>query len=246
MTKDSLDLKIEYPWILEETFSTLLNLEPKRTTPNKVLKRFIEYYNLIERRVALSGYISIPLKYHDRIKPCKEPRLKIHPSIQRYIWIRDNGQCTICGKTNDLRFDHIIPIVGGGSDHPNNLQILCARCNKEKGNSIGFQKINRTKNFKRSVSGHEYRLMNTLPCENEQQIMIDFEIQSIALYLTIKYYESKTWKEILYYVKEFDLPIWDFNDLTIKKILVLWNDGIRGTELRDEIIKTDLETIKEG
>lgn len=42
--------------------------------------------------------------------------------------------CNGCGtKTNDLEWDHIIPISRGGADDPLNFQLLCVPCNSAKG-----------------------------------------------------------------------------------------------------------------
>ena len=53
------------------------------------------------------------------------------------IYNRDGYRCCKCGrKTNDLEIDHIMPISKGGKTHPDNLQTLCKKCNKEKSNII--------------------------------------------------------------------------------------------------------------
>ena len=44
-----------------------------------------------------------------------------------------SGQCSSCGSSDDLVVDHVIPIVRGGSSERNNLQCLCAACNRAKG-----------------------------------------------------------------------------------------------------------------
>ncbi len=45
---------------------------------------------------------------------------------------RFNHQCAICGSTEQITQDHIIPITKGGNDSKDNLQPLCRRCNSAK------------------------------------------------------------------------------------------------------------------
>ena len=40
----------------------------------------------------------------------------------------------------DLHFDHIIPHALGGSNEPENIQILCVDCNLSKGARINPQR----------------------------------------------------------------------------------------------------------
>lgn len=48
---------------------------------------------------------------------------------------RDGGKCRRCGSTKDLQYDHIHPwSLGGRSDDPNNIQLLCGYHNRLKGN----------------------------------------------------------------------------------------------------------------
>ena len=66
-----------------------------------------------------------------------EPRDRRKPpeSVWRLIWERDGRACVSCGSTDDLAVDHIVPWSRGGRTHPDNLQILCRRCNSAKGAS---------------------------------------------------------------------------------------------------------------
>lgn len=64
-------------------------------------------------------------------------RERIPQDIQDRVWNRDGGKCVMCGSREKLEFDHIIPFSRGGSNTYRNLQILCERCNRQKGNSIG-------------------------------------------------------------------------------------------------------------
>ena len=60
------------------------------------------------------------------------------PDDLRYCVLKDSGgRCALCGKTNrevPLDVDHIIPRSRGGKNEYENLQVLCAKCNRTKGN----------------------------------------------------------------------------------------------------------------
>ena len=46
------------------------------------------------------------------------------------------GRCNGCGSAFEFRHlevDHVIPQAGGGTDHIDNLQLLCGHCNRTKG-----------------------------------------------------------------------------------------------------------------
>jgi 5-methylcytosine-specific restriction endonuclease McrA len=43
-----------------------------------------------------------------------------------------NPRCVRCGRPAE-HCDHIQPIARGGTDHPGNLQPMCAACNLAKG-----------------------------------------------------------------------------------------------------------------
>jgi len=60
----------------------------------------------------------------------------IPEDVRRFVFRRDAGACQECGSNELLQFDHIIPVTLGGSSEPENLQLLCARCNREKSDRI--------------------------------------------------------------------------------------------------------------
>jgi 5-methylcytosine-specific restriction endonuclease McrA len=64
-------------------------------------------------------------------KPRK--RQPIDQNIRWSVFIRDEYQCQRCGSRHDLHVDHIVPWSRGGTDHPENLQTLCRKCNLKKG-----------------------------------------------------------------------------------------------------------------
>jgi HNH endonuclease len=65
--------------------------------------------------------------------PRREP---IPEAIRRLVFRRDGGRCTRCGGDELLQFDHVIPVALGGAGTAENLQLLCATCNREKGGSL--------------------------------------------------------------------------------------------------------------
>ena len=66
----------------------------------------------------------------------KVPREPIPESVRLFVWQRDKGQCVKCGARERLEFDHIIPVVSGGSNTERNVQLLCEACNRVKGATI--------------------------------------------------------------------------------------------------------------
>jgi len=63
-------------------------------------------------------------------------RERISDSVRLFVWQRDQGKCVKCGSVEKLEFDHIIPVIKGGSNTERNIQLLCEQCNRSKGTSI--------------------------------------------------------------------------------------------------------------
>ena len=69
-----------------------------------------------------------PLQQRSRVIPTK---------VKKAVWERDKGRCVICGATDELHFDHVVPYSKGGSSiTAENVQILCARHNLSKSDKI--------------------------------------------------------------------------------------------------------------
>lgn len=60
------------------------------------------------------------------------------PDVLRYrVLMESGGRCALCGATKierPLDVDHIIPRSKGGKNEYENLQVLCSKCNRTKGN----------------------------------------------------------------------------------------------------------------
>jgi 5-methylcytosine-specific restriction endonuclease McrA len=56
--------------------------------------------------------------------------------LRRAVFERDGGHCLECASFFDLQYDHILPVARGGATTLQNLQLLCAECNRGKSDSI--------------------------------------------------------------------------------------------------------------
>jgi 5-methylcytosine-specific restriction endonuclease McrA len=67
----------------------------------------------------------------------KPKRKTIKPSLRFEILKRNDYRCQMCGVTvkdgATLEIDHIFPVSKGGTNEPDNLQVLCRDCNAGKG-----------------------------------------------------------------------------------------------------------------
>ena len=74
--------------------------------------------------------------------PATEPAVRrndrvIPSDVKRKVWDRDEGKCVLCGRKDNLHFDHDLPYsLGGTSLLVENIQLLCAFHNLSKSNRI--------------------------------------------------------------------------------------------------------------
>jgi hypothetical protein len=61
-----------------------------------------------------------------------DERRGIPKRLRNYIFGRDGSSCRYCGNIAE-HCDHVIPVVKGGDNHPDNLVAACAPCNLSKG-----------------------------------------------------------------------------------------------------------------
>jgi 5-methylcytosine-specific restriction endonuclease McrA len=71
--------------------------------------------------------------------PARHPdwRRVIPTAVKLAVWQRDKGKCVVCGATDELHFDHALPYSKGGTSiTEDNVQLMCARHNLQKGAKI--------------------------------------------------------------------------------------------------------------
>lgn len=65
---------------------------------------------------------------HTRVIPSK---------VKQEVWKRDNGQCVLCGSSDNLHFDHELPFSKGGTSLTSkNIRLLCMKHNLAKSGKI--------------------------------------------------------------------------------------------------------------
>lgn len=62
------------------------------------------------------------------------PSRNIPQATKIAVSTRDGGRCVRCGSVEDLQYDHVTPFSHGGTADASNIQLLCGRCNRSKGN----------------------------------------------------------------------------------------------------------------
>jgi 5-methylcytosine-specific restriction endonuclease McrA len=85
--------------------------------------------------------ITITFKLPSILRLLKFVNLKRGHDIVKFsranIFARDSHTCQYCGtkyKTEDLTFDHVIPVANGGKKTWENIVTACIDCNNKKGN----------------------------------------------------------------------------------------------------------------
>lgn len=118
--------------------------EPEKIKVYRKLRKGIwvdmGFYNLVNGYIKPDGnrkvfkfilepYIELKNTSEDQLDDLLHDR-QIPGEVQLAVYQRDKGQCTQCGATDNLHFDHILPFSKGGSSKiVANIQLLCARHN---------------------------------------------------------------------------------------------------------------------
>ncbi len=124
---------------------------PERVRVYEKLRRGIWSYNGVfhlvnswkeddgNRKVFKLKLIAVEGEEDFSLPPAPRPsrRRVIPTSVKLAVWRRDGGRCVVCVATDELHFDHDLPYSKGGTSiTEDNVQLLCARHNLEKGAKI--------------------------------------------------------------------------------------------------------------
>lgn len=72
-----------------------------------------------------------------QIKEQIRARLRANYAVWYAALVERYGvRCLNCGAETRLVIDHILPVAKGGLSEPDNLQLLCAECNRLKGKLV--------------------------------------------------------------------------------------------------------------
>lgn len=78
-------------------------------------------------------------EYRQEKKIDLEQTRQIPGPVKAEVYIRDHGQCVMCGASDNIHFDHILPYSKGGTSlKVENIQLLCARHNLQKSAKLNF------------------------------------------------------------------------------------------------------------
>ncbi len=114
--------------------------------------RMEEVFGEALRRLVTQEFFAKPSrrKKKESASPCGR---HIPKWVQDEVWQRDAGRCSYagpdgirCGATTWLEYDHIIPwALGGRSNDPSNIRLLCRAHNKSEAQRLGVWKEARFK-----------------------------------------------------------------------------------------------------
>jgi hypothetical protein len=83
-------------------------------------------------REMIEGIVNDPQNVHCDPEPTRRSWNIVSKLLRPFVFKRDKPICQHCGSTQNLEIDHIIPLARGGTNDPDNLQVLCKKCNQRK------------------------------------------------------------------------------------------------------------------
>lgn len=101
----------------------------------------------LENEVGLQGFMSGHVIHRTDI-PKRSEKLPNYRTHKHTLFGKQEGLCNGCRTQfmfRNMTIDHIVPQSQGGTDHKDNLQLLCGACNSTKGQGAQAELISRLK-----------------------------------------------------------------------------------------------------
>jgi hypothetical protein len=91
---------------------------------------------VIERAAKRKGLVKRPRTQRlpvASVEAGEEDSRAIPAAVKREVWLRDGGRCQwptadggVCGSTQRVQFDHVVPVARGGKSTADNMRLACA------------------------------------------------------------------------------------------------------------------------
>jgi 5-methylcytosine-specific restriction endonuclease McrA len=127
---------MEHALLLNATYEPLNIVSWKRAL-TLLFQQKVEVLAEYDREVRSVSF-TVKLPSVVRLLRCVKTHRKFHhvKFCRANIFARDHHTCQYCGQTcstDDLSFDHVVPIVKGGTKTWGNIVTCCFDCNRRKG-----------------------------------------------------------------------------------------------------------------
>lgn len=103
------------------------------------IERYVRSSEMHHDRKGIDKEIEAAVEEHYKNRRAESLAVTSAPKLRALIMERDGAKCRWCGETEGLALDHILPVAAGGTDDPDNLQLLCGSCNSSKGDRVPSQ-----------------------------------------------------------------------------------------------------------
>ena len=108
--------------------------------------------------ISTDGIIALSLM-REGTRPKPGRRLGWSKGLRERLWRSQGGRCVYCGVRIRLsqyqsQIDHVIPVIRGGGNEEDNLQLTCPQCNGKKGDRTDDEFRYRLRSLLSSVRGH--------------------------------------------------------------------------------------------
>lgn len=88
-------------------------------------------------RIYRRRYLSDPANRARKNWRTRASRAGVTVDLLNRVWQRDGGKCQMCGSTESIHIDHVLPVsLNYGVSNESDLQLLCQDCNLFKSNNL--------------------------------------------------------------------------------------------------------------